>query len=94
MKNPFSHGESEYDKQVRRILRELETTDPGSEEYGRLVERLNKLQRMRAEDRPERLSPNTAAIVSANLLGIVMIIRHEQLNLITSKALGVLLRLK
>ena len=89
----FTHDESEYDKQVRRILKELETSDPGSEEYARLVEQLQKLQKMRAEDRPDRLSPNTAAIVGANILGIVMIIRHEQVNFIASKALGFVLRL-
>lgn len=88
----FAHGESEYDKQVRRMLRELETTDPNSEEYGRIVERLNKLQKMRAEDRPEKLSPNTAALVATNILGIVMIVRHEQFNVIATKALGFVLR--
>jgi hypothetical protein len=90
----FNHDESEYDKQVRRLLRELETTDPGSDQYEKLVERLNKLQKMRAEDRPERLSPNTAALVSANIVGILMIIRHEQVNFIASKALGFVMRLK
>lgn len=93
MKNPFAHGESEYDKQVRRLLLELETADPGSDGYARLMEQLTKLQKMRAEDRPERLSPNTAAIVATNIAGIVMVIRHEQFNLIVTKALGLVMRL-
>lgn len=88
----FAHSESEYDKQVTRVLRKLEAVDPDSEDYGRLVERLKKLQQMRAEDRPEKLSPNTAALVATNLVGIVMIIRHEQFNFIASKALGFVLR--
>jgi hypothetical protein len=90
----FAHDDSEYDKQLRRVLRELETTEPNSEEYGTLVERLKKLQQMRAEDRPEKLSPNTAALVVTNVLGIVMIVRHEQFNVIVSKALGFVIRPK
>jgi hypothetical protein len=90
----FAHDESEYDKQLRRVLRELETTEPNSEEYERLLERLNRLQKMRAEDRPERLSPNTAALVATNILGIVMIVRHEQFNVIVTKALGFVIRPK
>lgn len=90
----FAHDESEYDKQLRRLLRELETTEPNSEEYGTLVERLKKFQQMRAEDRPEKLSPNTAALVVTNVLGIVMIVRHEQFNVIVSKALGFVIKPK
>lgn len=90
----FAHDESEYDKQLQRLLRELETTEPNSEEYGTLVERLKKFQQMRAEDRPEKLSPNTAALVVTNVLGIVMIVRHEQFNVIVSKALGFVIKPK
>lgn len=90
----FPHPDSEYDKQIRRVLHELETTDPNSEQYGTLVERLQKLQKMRAEDRPDRPSSDTLVLAGANLIGLVLIIRHEQFNVITTKALGFVTRVR
>jgi hypothetical protein len=57
------------------------------------VERLYKLKESETP-KPEALSPNTMANIGANLLGIFMIIRHEHVNVIASKALGFVTKTK
>ena len=94
MFKPFSQPESEYDKQIRRVIRELETSEPGSDQYGKLLDRLQKLQKMRAEDRPDRPSADTLAQVSANLIGMLLIIQYERVHVISTKALGFIPRTK
>lgn len=44
--------------------------------------------------RRRRVSPDTLALVGANIIGIVMIIGHERANVIASKALGFISKLK
>ena len=41
-----------------------------------------------------RVSPDTMAIVAGNLLGIALIVGHERMNVVTSKALGFVLKSK
>jgi hypothetical protein len=43
---------------------------------------------------PKRVSWDTWALVGANLLGIVLIIGHERANVVTSKALGFVSKLR
>ena len=43
---------------------------------------------------PFGLKPETLATVVANLLGIVMITQHERLNIVTTKAVSFVMKLK
>lgn len=52
-----------------------------------------ELKKAEAE-KPDRVSKDTLAIIGANIAGIVLILGHERLNVITSKALGFVSRLK
>lgn len=61
---------------------------PGTEEYGTIVERLSKLHKVQHDNKREPVSPNTAMTTGANLLGILMIIQHEHIGVISSKALA------
>lgn len=38
------------------------------------------------------INPDTALVVAGNLLGIILILKHEKIDIITSKALGFVLR--
>jgi hypothetical protein len=79
---------------VNRALQSLKHYDTGSEEYARTMDSLVKLHKMKEEERPSSVSKDTMAIIAANLLGIILIISHERVNVITSKAFGLLLRPK
>ncbi|HVI79226.1 MAG TPA: hypothetical protein VM715_13910 [Candidatus Acidoferrum sp.] len=58
-----------------------------SDEYATIVNHLCKMQEIENKN-SRRLDPNTMASVAANIAGILMIIHHEHVNVITSKALG------
>jgi len=48
----------------------------------------------RALTEPKRISPDTLATIGANLLGIMIIIGHERAHVVTSKALGFIMKLR
>jgi hypothetical protein len=77
---------------VNRAIRSLNVYDAGSEEYREALDALVKLHKMKEDEKPKPVSKDTLVIVGANLLGILMIISHERVNVVTSKAIGVLLR--
>ncbi len=73
------------------IERVRDHDDP--EQIATLVEQIVKLEKIR-ETTSRRISPDTLATIGANLLGIAMILKHEQFNVITSKAIGFVSKLK
>lgn len=90
------------DAAITHVLDHMSEVKCESEEYAKLVDHLAKLYKMkeidaavRAEvENSRRVSPDTMAIVGANLLGILMIIGHERANVIATKALGLLTKLR
>jgi hypothetical protein len=59
-----------------------------------ILTRIEKLHKMNTAQRSNRVSPDTMVTVAANLVGIALIIKHEHVNVITSKALGFVPKLK
>lgn len=57
-----------------------------SEKYATTLDQITKLHKLKADDQPQRVSPDTLVLAAVNLLGIVMILSHERLNVITTKA--------
>jgi hypothetical protein len=80
------------DNEISKITSQLQDLEPKSEEYDTLLNRLEKLHKMRQDEKPDQLSSDTLALVAANLFGILLIIRHEHVNVISSKAMGTLIR--
>lgn len=78
--------EARLDKEIESALKELEIHEASSEEYGLVVERVAKLQKLKSEPRLKPPSMDTILIVVANIYGILRITRYERENVITSKA--------
>lgn len=78
---------SALDKALKRALDKLDALDVDSKEYGEVLERVTKLHKMKEDEKPSSVSKDTWIKASANLLGILMIIHHERVNFIASKAL-------
>ena len=85
------------DKETKQELRhELKSiahemvieVDP--DKFRKLKERYDVISSMLKTD--WKISPDTVLIVGGNLLGIILILKHEQLDIITSKAIGFVLR--
>lgn len=80
--------ESMLDAEIRSALVKLKDLENDSNEYGALLERVTKLSKLKAEEKPERISPNNALLVAANLVGILAILGHEHVGPVTSKAMA------
>lgn len=79
---------------LSRALSELGNHPIGSEDYMRTLDVVIKLHKLAEEEKPEKVSKDTVATIAANLLGIFMIIRHEDVNVIASRAMGLVMRTK
>jgi len=88
----FGMSETLLEKMLDRTLRELNNHPIGSEEYVRTLNAAMKLHELRMHEKPRPVSRDTLLIVGANLFGILMIIKHENVNVIASKAIGLLLK--
>lgn len=92
-------NQREKPKYKRLIESELETTVRAlkthtviSEEYAKTLNVVERLHEMLEEEKPSSVSKDALFAVGANLLGILMIIKHENVNVITSKALSFVIR--
>lgn len=83
-----SKPKSELQTEIDRLVLELKNHPTTSDQFGTIVERLSKLHKIQEDNNPESINPNTALTVAANIIGIAMILRHEHLNVVTSKALS------
>lgn len=82
------------DDQIARVVLEMQDQKTDSTEYGESLERLTKLQKIRQEEKPDTVSSNTIFMGAVNITGIVLILHHEQLHPIASKALSFVSKLK
>lgn len=65
-----------------------------SDEFQVMREQLESLYAMKKSNRSSRVSPDTLLTVAGNLLGITLILQHERLHVVTSKALGFVMKTK
>lgn len=84
--------EAQLVRTLEEALRDLRTHEPDSEEYATILDRVVKLHKLKEESKPSRVNPDTWVLAGTNLLGIIMILKHEQLNVITSKAMSFIIR--
>ena len=78
--------------EIDLVLEDMRDMYIDSDEYKVAIEHLSKLYDIKSKDDTGRVSPDTMAVVVGNLLGIVLILKHEDLNIITSKALGFVIK--
>lgn len=83
---------TETKKLIEEVASEMVIRDPDSESFGTMLDRLERLHKL--QEKKQRPSPDTLAIVVGNLAGILLILNHERLHPIPSKALNFVLKLK
>jgi hypothetical protein len=79
---------------IARVQAYLETQEINSDEYAKALDHLSTLHKMKEAEKPLRVSPDTLLTVGANIVGILLIIRHEHVNVITSRAMSALMKTK
>lgn len=80
-------------KIIGDIEREMDSVSADSDEYARMVDQYIKLQQFKTTSRT-RISPDVLATIVANLVGVIAVINHEQTHALTSKALGLVMKVK
>jgi hypothetical protein len=70
---------------IMRVKLEMEAVDLDSEQYDKMLNRLERLVRLKEEKK--RISPDALVAASANLLGILIIVAYEQKHVVVSKGL-------
>jgi hypothetical protein len=79
------------ESELEHQLKALKNHAGGSEEYAKTLSHVERLHDM-IDEKHSIVSKDALLNVGANLLGIFMIIKHEHVNVITSKALSFVIR--
>lgn len=81
-------------KLEEEIVRQLDTLDSEGdpEKYATALERVTKLHKIKSEEGLKPPSLDTLLVVGANVFGILWLTRYERANVISSKALGFVMK--
>lgn len=77
---------------IEQISEEMRYEEPGTEKYSALAKQLDQLYTTKSKEDKPMFSPDVMLTVGGNLLGIALILSYERLNVITTKALGFVIR--
>lgn len=88
-KDKRTEMEKLVDEQLKRALDRASTT----KEVFDVIEMYQTVEAQRLKKKEKRqVSSDTIAVIAGNLLGIGLIMSYEKLNVITTKALGFVIR--
>lgn len=79
---------------VGLVTEELQNATPGTDEYAKILEQLERLNKIASTRKSEPWSKNAVLAIVGNLVGIGAILQHERLHVITTKAIGFVGKLK
>jgi len=85
---------TELDQAIVNAFAELKNHDCDSDEYAAIVSQLKKLYEMKSENHKTRpISYDTLAMIAANLTGIILVLKFEQTQIVTGRALTLVKKL-
>lgn len=82
------------DKAIARVLASMEESTPESPQYAEKVDQLVKLHGLKVNNTKNRISQDTLATIFANLVGIIVILHYERVDVVASKALSFVQKLR
>jgi hypothetical protein len=80
------------DTEIDRVIAYLSKQSPDSESYVKASDNLKVLYEGRKNE--FRISPDTIVLAVTNLIGIILIVKQEEFNIVTSKAIGFIIKPK
>ena len=83
---------TDLDKAIALLVAQM--SDAEVDEAAKLADQVAKLYKLKEIDSPQRVSPDTLILVVGNLVGILLILNHERLNVLSSKAVGFVMKLR
>lgn len=90
--NPFKKKQTKLDEEIDMVLTWLKSKEPGTEEYTKMAANLKTLYEIRNSNKNNKIKPETIVLGACNLIGIWLILNYEEYNIVTSKALGFVLK--
>lgn len=76
------------------VQTQMLTEGADSEKFREMNDELERLYAMKKSNKSSRVSPDALVTVAGNLLGIGLILQHERLHIVTSKALSFVMKTK
>lgn len=83
---------TELEKEIDDVIHQMNEWSAETEQYSKMADQLLKLYEAKSHERQRQVSADTLAVIAGNLIGIGLILNFEKLDIITSKALGFVLR--
>lgn len=77
---------------IRAALKQLIDEPLGTDEYDRKVDQIAKLYDLKKQSASDKVSKDTLYTVCANLAGILLILNYERAHVVTSKAIGFVMK--
>jgi hypothetical protein len=69
---------------------ELHQLKIGTPEYTAVLKQIVELTQLKTTNQGFKVSPDTLALIAANLLGIIIVLKYEQAGIALSKAFGLI----
>lgn len=91
---PQPQNKTLVERELEVLFGELKSHKADTKEYDSVLDRITKLHKLRIEEKPQRPSPDTLVNAAVYFIGIVMILKHEELNFITTKAMSFVPKLR
>lgn len=85
-------NKTKLEVEIDRLETHLSNVDILDDDYELTIDRLKSLYELTDKKDKFKVSPDTLAVVAGNLLGIAIILKHEELNIVTTKALGFVMK--
>lgn len=79
---------------INALELEMKDLNGDSPEYAKMRAHLTELYSLKKQDASTRVSPDTLAVVAGNLAIALLIVSYEQKNVVTSKVLGFLSKVR
>lgn len=79
---------------LAEAFQEMSYVPCDSDEFSKIADQVVKLYPLKEVDSKRRISPDNLALIAGNLVGIGMIVGHERMHVVTSKALSFIMKLR
>lgn len=80
------------EKAIDSVLAEMQGITADQDRFSKMVDQLDKLYKMKSYEKDNRVSLDALVAVAGNFVGIVLILGFERVHVVTSKALGFVLK--
>lgn len=75
------------DEEIERLTRQLADMQPLSDDYSKILKLISELTEARSKKNESAVSTDVLLTIGANIVGMLLVLNYERLNVISTKAL-------